>query len=211
VWFYSHPAPVKNSRTEDFGIPDVLPRSVLDAPPLFPFQSPTTLSVPSCPPVGKWAGLALMLAHAIIEDTMNNNFLLCIILVLLGGCNARNVPDTNGIPPDEIEKKNEYRSSVWKHGQRWMSIADQYPIGPNFGLKVIRLDRGGSISLRIVNNEISTIECYRLNDFTFNWDNAKRIVSVFDIIDEKYGIIIKINDGHLVVVEWANQSLKPSP
>jgi hypothetical protein len=63
VWFSSHPAPVKNSRTEDFGIPDVLPRSVLDAPPLFPFQSPTTLSVPSCPPVGKWAGLALMLGH----------------------------------------------------------------------------------------------------------------------------------------------------
>ncbi len=59
VWFSSRPAPVKNSRTEVAGDPDVFPRSVLDAPPLFPFQLPSTPSVPSCPPVGKWAGLTL--------------------------------------------------------------------------------------------------------------------------------------------------------
>ena len=51
------PAPVKNSRTEVTGDPDVFPRSVLDAPPLFSFQLPSTPSVPTCPPVGKWAGL----------------------------------------------------------------------------------------------------------------------------------------------------------
>ena len=58
MWLSSRPAPVKNLRTEVAGDPDVYPRSVLDTPPLFPFQSPTTLSVPSCSPVGEWAGLA---------------------------------------------------------------------------------------------------------------------------------------------------------
>ena len=57
MWLSSRPAPVKNSRTEVAGDPDVFPRSVLDTPPLFSFQLPSTPSVPLCPPVGKWAGL----------------------------------------------------------------------------------------------------------------------------------------------------------
>ncbi len=59
VWFSIRPAPVKNSRTKAAGDPDIFPRSVLDTPPVFSFQLPSTPSVPSCPPVGKWAGLTL--------------------------------------------------------------------------------------------------------------------------------------------------------
>ena len=59
MWLSNRPAPVKNSRAEVVGDPGILPRSVLDAPPLFSFQLPTTPSVPSCPPAGKWAGLTL--------------------------------------------------------------------------------------------------------------------------------------------------------
>ena len=58
---FQPPASVKNSRTKVLGDPRIFPRSVLDTPPLFLFQSPTTLPVPFPHPVGKWAGLAQVL------------------------------------------------------------------------------------------------------------------------------------------------------
>jgi uncharacterized glyoxalase superfamily protein PhnB len=71
VWFSRCPAPVKNSRTEVAGDPDIFPRSVLDAPPLFSFQLPSTPSVPLCPPVGKWAGLTRCWAKTMTHNTFS--------------------------------------------------------------------------------------------------------------------------------------------
>ncbi len=86
MWLSRRPAPVKNSRTEVAGDPDIFPRSVLDAPPLFSFQLPSTPSVPSCPPVGKWAGLTLCYAKmAILPEKWYEKVIAIILIIAVMG------------------------------------------------------------------------------------------------------------------------------